>query len=340
MSTDNPTVQPATTVFPRKADGSVNWRAMVPPAYLYVKKEHEEKAAKLLNKPISELANLTTDDLTKIPDRFLVIRKAGILELARLRGYDSSLADVKHVQRDYVVIQNRITWLPFEGQDYKTTSGVGEACPENTSKMGCLYLAAMAENRAFARCVRQFLEIDIVSSDELGAGGVEPEQNPSSLNTPQSQASNELSPSGTLSRAAVECGFSFEQVKKAAIVRWEEDSAKVGTDPNYRRRIEGEPGTWNDFKDIPPRDCLTLIALIKAYKAAKDTKNVVKQAEPAPTASKQPEEPQSSIKIPAIEGVPQEQAAVSAETPAPKRRGRPPKTVSSEAQSPATQGQE
>ncbi len=232
------------TELPRKLDGSVNWRACVKPEHLYVKKEHEATVAKKLNKPFAEI------NVTEVEDRYLVIRKAGIIELARLRGYESAPPEVKHVQRDYVVVQTHITWLPFEGQPAKVTGGVGEAHFENTTKMGANYLAASAENRAFSRAVRQFLEIDIVSSDELGAQEVEPDTDAAPAST------NPFSPQGALSRTATETGFTFDVVKKGALSK-------------YRDKIKGEPEQWTKFEDISPLDCNTLIALLREA-AAKD----------------------------------------------------------------------
>jgi hypothetical protein len=294
--------------WPRKPDGSVNWRALVRPEHLYVKREFEPKVAEMLGKKSTDIANLLPEDIAKVPDRYLVIRKAGILELARLRGYSSAVPDVKHAARDYVVVQTLVSWLPFEGQPVKTNGGVGEAHHENTSRLGAFYLAAMAENRAFARAVRQFLEIDIVSSDELGAG-IEPEQNPSAVQTATSNI-NDMLPTGALAKAAHEGGFSFEQIKKAALSRWQEDSINVAKDANFKRRIENDPTAWQDFKDIPARDCMSLITLIKAAKAARETSKKEMEAE----------------KVSQTTPVAETESAT-------KRRGRPPKT------SPAPQDQ-
>lgn len=273
------------TAYPRKSDGSVDWRAvaMRNPGHFYVKREHESKVAALLGKQPGEIANLSPEDIAKVPDKYLVIRKAGILELARLRGYSTVVPEVKHVQPDYVVVQTHITWEPFEGQPGKTTGGVGEAHPRNTSKMGGLYLAATAENRSVSRCVRQFLEIDIVCSDELG-DGVEPEQNASSDSSNPSSSPMDLSPQGILSRSAQEgqFTFSFEQVKNAALSRWNEDTTNLAANPQVKRRIENDPSKWTTWADIPPRDCYTLTQLIQAAKLAR-SKGAQKPVEPPAT---------------------------------------------------------
>ena len=71
---------------------------------------------------------------------------------------------------DYVVATCRIKWIPnyeTEGREV-VFSAMGDASPENTTDFTKWYLAAMAENRAFVRCVRNFLKINIVGSDECG----------------------------------------------------------------------------------------------------------------------------------------------------------------------------
>lgn len=277
------------TALPRKVDGTVDWRAvaMRTPANFYVKREHEEKVAALLGKQPSEVADLSPEEIAKVPDKYLVIRKAGIIELARLRGFSSAIPEVQHVQPDYVVVRTLIAWDPFEGIPAKVSGGVGEAHPQNCTRMGAAYLAATAENRAFSRCVRQFLEIDIVCSDELGGSNVEPEPSSNGGSNGAAKSQIDLTPQGSLARAAQEgtYTFSFEQVKQAAKSRWEEDNAKVTTDPNAKRRIENDPTDWKTWADIPPRDCYTLTQLIQAAKAAKAAKAAAPTTAPVASAA-------------------------------------------------------
>ncbi len=334
MSTE---VTPAPTTFPRKPDGSVNWRALVRPEHLYVKAEHKEAAARQLNKPIEAIRDLGPEDIAKLPDSMLVIRKAGILELARLRGYSSAIPEVQHAQRDYVIVRTLITWDPFEGQPAKVTGGVGEACPENCTAMGAAYLAATAQNRAIARGVRDFLEIDIVCSDELGKSGVEPEQRVSSVAggapTTATAASSSPAPepgsSGgavgpvpSLTKAAMQAGFSFINVKDAALARWNEDTTMLKTNPTTKRRIENDPTPWTTWSDVPPRDCLTLIQLIKAAEAARKSRPAAPApaAAPAAAASDAPKKtaarPRAAAKAPVAAVVPIESAAEAEEAQA------------------------
>lgn len=257
-TTDTPQLDRADSkTWPRKEDGKVNWRAMVRPEHLYVKKEHAEALAKRLGKAIGEIT------VADAEDRHLVIRKAGILELADLRGYSSAIPKVSHVQRDYVVVTTLVEWKEFEGTDMITTGGVGEAHPDNTSQMGSAYLAAMAENRAFARAVRQFLQVDIVSSDELGSNQVAPETNePSNGGT----SSNPVGPQAALQRAAEATQVTFEQVKKAA--QQPKIREKLAVDETGK--CLSDPDSWKRWDDVAPRDCNTLINLLREGKKARD----------------------------------------------------------------------
>lgn len=311
---------------PRKSDGTVDWRAvaMTVPSHFYVKAEHKETVARLLGKSIAEVRDLGPEDIVKVPDRYLVIRKAGILRLAEIRGYVSEIPDVQFASRDYVIVRSLITWTPFEGMP-TTSGGVGEANPENTTRLGAAYLAATAENRATARNVRDYLQIDIVSSDELGKDGVEPEQAQFNSGSTEAATSSsgvqpaaspsapsgpmDLTPQGTLARAAAEGGFSFEDVKDAAQLRWDEDSAKLAEDPSladsptWKRRIENDPAAWTGFsgdEGVPPRDCLTLTNLIKAAKAAQAQTQAERAAEenvaPAPAPEPAAAKPKRTVR--------------------------------------------
>ncbi len=256
------TANTPTYTLPRKSDGTPDWRSVLKSEHLYIKKEHKAKVATELGLTPADLEDPLFDN-KRVNDRYLVIRKAGILELAALRGYRKAPPEVVHAQRDFVIVQTHITWLPFEGQDEVVTGGVGEATPENTSKMGCAYLAASAENRAFSRAVRQFLKIDIVSSDELGGGDVAPESDAAPT---VSSVTNSVTPQGVLEKTAIEHKASFDSIKNAAIKRFVSDTEEAKTKPDLKPAFTADPNTWMKWQDIAPPDCMTLINLIKKGK--------------------------------------------------------------------------
>ena len=249
-------------VYPRKPDGSINWRALVQPQHVYVKKGDEPKVATALGVTPQDIKE-GKFDTTRVEDKHLVIRKAGLIELARIRGYTSAAPEVKYASRDYVVVQTHIHWTPFESQAAVVTGGVGEASPDNTSSFMRVYLAAAAENRAFSRAVRQFLNIDIVSADELGGNGVEPE-----VDSGPSVASS-LSPQGVLQKTVEEGKSSFEKMKVAAVGKFKHDTEQLAKDPLYKAAFKTDPSAWTKYEDVSALDCMTLIELINRSKAEK-----------------------------------------------------------------------
>ena len=108
-------------------------------------------------------------DVSKLKDTELIILLGGIKELAQIRGYTDLTYEVNCPSPDYVVATCKITWIPnYETENKPVTfSAIGDASMSNTSDFARNYLAATAENRAFVRCVRSFLRINIVGGDEL-----------------------------------------------------------------------------------------------------------------------------------------------------------------------------
>ena len=111
-------------------------------------------------------------DVSKLDDKDLLILLGGIKELAQIRGFTSVEYDIHSPSSDYVVATCKIAWIPNYETEYKETvfSAVGDASPINTTNFARNYLGPIAENRAFVRCVRSFLKINIVASDEVCIG--------------------------------------------------------------------------------------------------------------------------------------------------------------------------
>lgn len=139
-------------------DGTVNWRSMISPEHLYVNKEWFER----WEKPIPN----TTKDLK---DHQLLIKLGGIKELAKLRGFTSvTYPDITTSREGYCVVKCRIQWVPnFENPDGALFEDVANATFNNTSNFAEKFLEPIAANRAFVRCVRNFLNIHIVGADEV-----------------------------------------------------------------------------------------------------------------------------------------------------------------------------
>ena len=170
-------------------DGLIDWRKMIKTEHLVPNKDRTSET-----------------DVTKLKDNQLIILLGGIKDLAQIRGYTDVKYEVVSPSSNYVVATCSITWKPnyeTEGEEV-TFSSIGDASHENTKSFAKLYLGPIAENRAFVRCVRNFLKINIVAQEELG--------NTKMFEEP-SQAGNQTDPKFLLERVMKDKNVSFTQVK-------------------------------------------------------------------------------------------------------------------------------
>ena len=211
-------------------DGSVNWRAMIKEEHLFPNRSWFEARGKDLPSSIEGLG-----------DHQLLIKLSGIKELAKLRGLVSVYYDVEKCEQDHVAVTCSVTWAPnYEtGNEPVVFSDMANATLDNTSNFATKFLETIACNRAFVRCVRNFLNVHIVGDDEIDKSGKPAKQSTSSP----------LSPHGMLEKQF----DSFEDFKSKLRVLWKDDS--------YRN--EAAAG-WQTFKDIPPKEARILLKLVKS----------------------------------------------------------------------------
>ncbi len=209
-------------------DNTINWRAMVKSEYL-----------------VPDRSKTSETDITKLADNQLIILIGGIKELAQIRGYTSVKYDVKCPSPEYVVTTCTIDWIPNYETEGKavTFSSVGDASPHNTNSFARNFLGPIAENRAFVRCVRNFLKINIVTREEL-------KESEASF-TPRQSTSDEVSDSETLSPPY--------NLLDAAM------KAKSISLANVKKRLsdEGYEKVINELEDIPKVKVFELIERIK-----------------------------------------------------------------------------
>ncbi len=175
-------------------DGLIDWRKMVKPEHLVPNKDRTSET-----------------DVTKLKDYQLIILLGGIKELAQIRGYTDVTYNVTSPSSDYVVATCTITWKPnyeTEGESV-VFSAIGDASPHNTNSFARNFLGPIAENRAFVRCVRNFLKINIVGKEELGGADAPP----TATNTSMVTADTSMDPRSMLQTVMNEKGVSFEKVK-------------------------------------------------------------------------------------------------------------------------------
>jgi len=170
-------------------DGMIDWRKMVKTEFLVANRQRTKEP-----------------DVTLLEDRDLIILLGGIKELAQIRGYTDVQYNVVSPAPDYVVSTCSITWIPnyeTEGREV-TFSAIGDASPDNTQSFAKFFLGPIAENRAFVRCVRNFLKINIVAQEELGNAKLLAE-------TP---TENQTDPKFLLEKVMKEKGVTFDILKK------------------------------------------------------------------------------------------------------------------------------
>lgn len=211
-------------------DNTINWRAMIKPEHLVANRELFKDSN----------TNLKEIDVTTLPDNKLLILLAGIKELAQLRGFTSVHYDVIESRPDYVSVKCTICFSPnYEtGMQPVFFSALADAHWDNTHNFAKNFLMAIAENRAFVRCVRSFLKIHIVGSDEMGG-----------KNTPTiTDHDNGISsaPVALLEKTMQDYGITFSQIKDGAI----------------KKNISGAE-SWETCDDIPPLSVFTIVSGIK-----------------------------------------------------------------------------
>jgi len=220
-------------------DGKVDWRAMIPKEFLYINPQNKEKITKKYNKSY-ELLDIVAD---KVEDKDLVILLAGIRYLATLRNFKEVKYKLINAHEQYVAAQCQIVWEPNYETEGKPIVFESLACAHfgNCHGFGKNYLVELCENRSFCRCVRNFLQISVVSKEELDPANQE-ENNNSNGDDLQKHLDN-------LKVLMEERGVKFEQVKERLI----------------KSEIEGA----KDFKsinDLPKAQIFDMLERIKKVK--------------------------------------------------------------------------
>ena len=229
-------------------DGSVNWRAMVDSKYLFPNKSWFEAR----NKP-------TPRSVDGLQDNQLLIKLAGIKELAKLRGYSSVRYNVIKCEKDHVSIKCEISWVPnFENpsqeSDYLPAStqfeDVANATTENTSSFATKFLETIAANRAFVRCVRNFLNVHIVGDDEIDK----------SNGLPQHPEADEVEPLKKLTPNGVLENLASTKLKCNSFNGFKDKLRELWTLELYRN---DKAKDWGTYDDVPAKEARLLINIIK-----------------------------------------------------------------------------
>jgi hypothetical protein len=219
-------------------DGSINWRAMIASEHLYPNKGWFETR----NQPMPP-------SIEGLEDNQLLIKLSGIKELARLRGFRSVRYDVIKCEADHVATKCAIDWLPnFEDPEHHSDArlsdihfeDIANATLNNTSSFAQKFLETIAANRAFVRCVRNFLNVHIVGADEIDSSGGAP--------LPQKK---KLTPITILMDKTGLSDDQFSVFKDILRGLW-----KGG---QYKNESAAD---WESWKDIPKKEIMKLLEVL------------------------------------------------------------------------------
>ena len=194
-------------------EGLIDWRKMLDDKWLYP----------------NPGKNLKTQDVSELKDSDLCILLGGIKELAQIRGYTKVEYNTISPSADYVVATCKITWSPnFETEDKEVVfSAIGDASPNNTVGFGQLFLAACAENRAFVRCVRNFLKIHIVAQEEIVSNTAGAKNFTPAASTANNSDNAKPDPKLLLTQTMKEKGLSFDDIKGKLVAEKYEDAENM-----------------------------------------------------------------------------------------------------------------
>ena len=188
------------------SDNTINWRAMVKPQYLVPNRQKTSET-----------------DTSKLEDKDLLILLGGIKELAQIRGFTDVTYKVVAASESYFATSCRITWIPNYETEGRTITfeALADATVNNTKNFARYFLAAIAENRAFVRCVRNFLKINIVSQEELGDAKL--------IDDSQASQESPTSPYALLEKAMKEKSVTFDSLKKKLIKEKFENAEQINS---------------------------------------------------------------------------------------------------------------
>lgn len=216
-------------------DGYIDWRKMIKSEFLYPNKEWFEKR----NKPIPS-------SVEGLEDYQLLIKLGGIKELARLRGFTSVRYIPLILGDQHVSFKCEIKWIPnVENPEPIIFESIANATVFNTHDFGAKFLESFAENRAFIRCVRNFLNIHIVGGDEIDSSGGKA--------LPQKvDAEVKHSPLATLQKNLELGENDFGQFKDILKNMWKKKS--------YQNE---EAAKWENWGDIPTKEVVVILKKLK-----------------------------------------------------------------------------
>ncbi len=224
-------------------DGTVNWRAMIAAEHLYPNKGWFE----MRNQPMPQ-------SIEGLADNQLLIKLSGIKELAKLRGFNRVHYEVIKCEIDHVSVKCEINWIPnFENpkeeSDFLPPStsfeDLANATVHNTSSFAQKFLETIAANRAFVRCVRNFLNVHIVGADEIDTSNGTP---PAKI---QADNKEKFTPLNILMQKIGLGEEDFATFKDILRGLWKSGQYK-----------NEDAADWESWRDIPKKEIMKLLEIL------------------------------------------------------------------------------
>lgn len=136
--------------------GFIDWRALIPTKYLFPN-----------NEKLAALGKEAADSIDGLDDSMILIKLAGIKWLAKVRGFTGVYFKTESIT-PYPVVRCEISWIPNEEHPTGATYEEIASCnAENADELSLKFRESIAANRAFVRCVRNFLNVNIVGEEEV-----------------------------------------------------------------------------------------------------------------------------------------------------------------------------
>lgn len=220
-------------------DGSVDWRAMADPKFLYINKDA------FRDREIPE-------SIEGLSDAELCIGLAGLKKLANIRGFHSVEFKVDSTDKNHVVAICAIRWTENYETPQTLFTEAANATLDNTDSFCAKFLESIACNRAFARCVRNFLNINVVSMDELdkSKGGKFSKNKQLSNAAPTETPRDPVSLLASRAASDLKC-TTFDQFKEHLRNLWQ-----------TKRYQNAEAQNWKDYKDIPVKEARKITGIL------------------------------------------------------------------------------
>jgi hypothetical protein len=177
--------------------GFINWRSLIPKHFLFLNEQKFNSIGKQLPSSVDG-----------VEDSMIVIKLGGIKWLARIRGYEKVKFDLISCSPDNVIVKCIIDWIPnFENPIGVTYEEIASCNFKNADEFNLKFAESIAANRAFVRCVRNFLNINIVGEEEIFNKEIEV------VKTNENSVSQmSIDPQSIFLKICKEKGMSFDQI--------------------------------------------------------------------------------------------------------------------------------